>query len=323
VGVALPLAHLGVHGDVAALGVAEAVPVQEPQTTVFGVFRSVSPVRLVEGVVDREEDGCLVVREGGDLEPGLEEPVGVSRIPAVVLPVHQGELDDAEVLARPAGMTPHLHVKNDGVLLEGDGPVGGIGDVDVLQVLDGLARPDPTGGAPVGGFLGLPVTAPPRGNAKSADGCRNRERHTHGRGPDVAGRLGCEPILLLVVVAFGLVPRVAVRALGRGQRNPVRRHRAGPRAQHADEIPVPGAGRGSGERLALTVPRSEKVAPNVRDESVAHRVGVSGLERLRDFVERMRDGGLGGLGRHAVGPFGRRNRGTEAVGDNRRNNIDC
>ncbi len=302
--VAFAVAHLGVHGDVTTVGVAEAVPVQEAQTTVLRVFGGMAPVRRIEGVVDGEEHRCLVVGEGGDLDGGLEEPAGVTGVAAVLLPVHQGQFDGTQVLTAARAVVAYLDVEDDRAF-EGNGPAGRAGDVDVDRVFHRLARPHLAGRALVRGFLGLGVAAPAGGDAERADGGRDGEGEPHGGGPDVTGRLGGQVVPGFAVVALALVPGFAVRALRGGQGDLVGPRGGGPRPQHADEIAVAGPGGRPRQRLGLTVPRPQQVTPDIGDESVPHAVRVAGEEGLRHFVDRMRDGGRVGLGRHVVGPFGR------------------
>jgi hypothetical protein len=161
VGVALPVADVRVDGDVAALGVAEAVPVEEAQVPFLGILGRVGTARRVKGVVHRQEDGRLVVGEGGDVDLGLEEPVGVTGVRTVRLPVHEGQFDDAEVFgACAAGVPAYLHVEDDGVAVDRHGAVGAVGHVDVHRLLDGLTRPDPACRSALGGLLGLGVASP-------------------------------------------------------------------------------------------------------------------------------------------------------------------
>lgn len=112
-----------------------------------------------------------------------------------------------------------------------------------------------------------------------------------------------QAVLGCAVVALALVPGIAVRALRGGQGDFAGGRGVGPRAEHADEIPVTGPGGRSGQCLRLTVPRPQQIAPDVGDESVPHTVRVAGEKRLRYVVQRMRDDGLVGLGRRCCGSF--------------------
>ncbi len=275
VGVSIPVAHVGVHGDVAPHGITPPLPIKQPQVLVFRVV--VDAARRVQRVGDGQEHGRRAV-ERGHRQLTLKQPRGVGVGLRLVLRVDQRELHDPLPGPRPhVNRQPHPRRVRVG---RGEADPTRLGPVepDFFLVRHRFAHPHRAALALVVGGLMFAIVPPARGDREGAGVTGHRERQPHRRRPQVAGGLRGDDV---GQVTFGAVAVHGGLEVGQLVDPPPHPGRVVSRAQHAHEITFPRPHGARRELFALPAPRAEQVPPDQRFELVAHLVRGRRREDLR------------------------------------------
>ena len=255
------------YGDVAAYGVLELVPVEQPQVTFLGVVVRGGGL-ILQRVIDRAEHGPIGLHGGGDDQLRLEQPRGVGIGRRFLLCVHQADLDDALTVASRADLHRQVHVRPGQRV-----PPGGVlVEPDVYLPPDRLPAPLPVRVSRLVQDVGLDVLAPGHGDGQDVHAGGDHAGQPHRRRPHAARVLHGKQVRQLRIGTIPAGRHVSID--GRGFfRAVLGRAWLVPRAQPPDKVTLPRALRSRRENLIFAIPRAEQIPLKVLLQRVPDLVG--------------------------------------------------
>ena len=279
-GAPLARADVRVYGDIAADGVLELVPVEQPQVTFLGVVERDGGL-ILQRVIDRAEHGPIGLHGSGHDQLRLEQPRGVGIGRRFLLRVHQAKLDDVLTVASRADLCRQVHVRPGQRVPPGRVLV----EPDVYLPPDRLPAPLPVRVSRLVQDVGLDVLTPGHRDGKDVYARGDHAGQPHGRRPHAARVLHGKQVgqLRIGTIAAGHHVRIDRRGLFRAL---LGRAWLVPRAQPPDKVTLPWALRSRRENLILAIPRAQQVPLQELLQRVPDQVGGSGFKLLRRVGRR-------------------------------------